>query len=231
MNEGPFSIIYRMIEVATRKPYILRVIPTLPSPAEHSRSPTHLGNLWSAALHAQSPASAALRRRLCHGRLHLLLREFVEGTSLQQLIDDPKAMEEERVRDWAVQLCDLLYLLHNREHHHRRAAAPGRVHRQRGAAAGGRLRTARVRAAVAQAAMVKEWLGGLAAPEVLRRQTLRPSTDVYALGALMHYLLTRVRPRGPSSPFTMLAKYREDVGRDMNRMVMRMLQFSARWTI
>ncbi|MHB2016332.1 MAG: serine/threonine protein kinase [Candidatus Xenobia bacterium] len=227
LKEGPFSITYKMVETATGKPFILRVIPTSTSPAEHQEFASHLGNLWSQLSTLSHPRLPRYLDAFAMEGYICLLREYVEGGNLLQLIDDQKTLEEERVRDWAVQLCDLLYLLHNKGIV-LGALRPQDVYIDKE----GRLKIADYGPLVfvppsRKPKMVKEWLGGLAAPEVLRRQTLRPSTDAYALGALMHYLLTRVRPRGPSSPFTMLAKYREDVGRDMNRMVMRMLQFSA----
>jgi serine/threonine protein kinase len=143
-----------------------------------------------------------------------LVQELVVGSDLERLLDEhPGFLPEKRVVGWAIQLCAVLDFLHNHPYHpiifrdlkpnnimvdeadqiylvdfelmrafpagYFQEARPAWKHYEKGLPIG---------------------TEGYSPPEQYRGR-VRPQSDIYALGATLHHLLTRRDPR-KEKPFT-----------------------------
>lgn len=133
----------------------------------------------------------------------LIVMDYIEGNSLQKAIDDYGAQPQEEVVEWAKQLCDALRYLHS--------CSPPIIYRDMKPAnimlrPDGKVSlidfgTAREYKAGSAGDTSVLGTRGYAAPEQYggRGQT-DARTDIYCLGATMHYLLTGQDPCKP--PYT-----------------------------
>jgi outer membrane protein assembly factor BamB/predicted Ser/Thr protein kinase len=130
-----------------------------------------------------------------------LVLEFIEGEDLEALMGDTEQMlPQERVADWAIQICDVLSYLHSQE--------PPIVFRD--------MKPSNIMlrppnhvvlidfgiARVFEVGQKGTMIGteGYSPPEQYRG-IANPAGDIYALGATLHHLLTRRDPR-LEPPFT-----------------------------
>ena len=121
-----------------------------------------------------------------------LIEEYIPGTSLQELLDAQKALPEDRVVEYMVQLCRILHSLHS--------CNPPIVHRDLKPSniivtSDGILKLLDFNAAkCAGGPSAKDTVlmgtPGFAAPEQYGFGTSDAQTDIYALGILMNLLLT-----------------------------------------
>jgi outer membrane protein assembly factor BamB/serine/threonine protein kinase len=135
-----------------------------------------------------------------HGRAYLVL-EYIEGRDLEALLRDTEGvLPEQLVGSWAMQLCDVLQYLHGHQ--------PPIIFRD--------LKPSNVIltpsnqivlidfgiAKTLQEGKKGTMVGteGYSPPEQYRG-VVSPRSDIYALGAMMHHLLTRSDPRF-ETPFT-----------------------------
>ncbi len=124
-----------------------------------------------------------------------LVRDFVEGESLQEIIDDGGSFSEDEVIELAIQLLEILDYLHQK--------SPPIVHRDIKPAnviLGPDKRPYLVDFGAVQADVMTETGGstvvgtaGYVAPEQLMGRA-EPSSDIYALGISLVHLLTRKPP-------------------------------------
>jgi len=144
-----------------------------------------------------------------------LVIEFIDGQDLETLISqsgDP--ISESRVVSWAIQVCEVLTYLHNREPKPIifRDMKPSNVMLTRD----GRIMLIDFGIAkIFQASHKGTMIGteGYAPPEQYRGLA-EPRGDLYALGAMIHHLLTRSDPR-LEAPFT----FHERLPRQLNPQV------------
>ncbi len=131
-----------------------------------------------------------------------LVLEFINGRDLEALLDETEGMlSEDRVRDWAIQICDVLIYLHNHTPQPIifRDMKPSNVMLDQH----DRIRLvdfgiAKVFESEQRGTMIGT--EGYAPPEQYRGQA-GPRGDLYALGATLHHLLTRQDPRS-EPPFS-----------------------------
>jgi tRNA A-37 threonylcarbamoyl transferase component Bud32 len=152
-----------------------------------------------------------------NGRAYLAL-EYVEGESLRKLVKRNGALPPERVREIALQLCDVLYYLHSQN--------PAVVHRDITPEniimqPDGSIKVIDFSLALKQEARQTTDSCGKHAytpPEQFRDEACAQS-DIYALGATLHYLLTGQNPKPltRSSP----ASFNENISEQLSSIVER----------
>ncbi|HEY3999264.1 MAG TPA: protein kinase [Candidatus Xenobia bacterium] len=226
IKDGKFTAVYRMIDNQDNRPWILRVYIGGGDAREAAEFQQTFQQVWARLSQVENARLPKILDAFSLEACTYVLREQVEGSTLLSYIQSGKTIDESQVRDWGGQLCDLLGPLHQ----HGVVLGivrPNDVY----VLSDGTLRLADYGPMVfwppsRRPRVIKEWLGGMAPPEALRGQEMRASSDVYAIGSLLHYCLTRIKPRTHSSPFTLLGKHRDDVSRDFNRVIMRCLSFS-----
>jgi len=147
------------------------------------------------------PAIPKIYDYFTEGIRSYLVLEFIEGQDLETLLGDTQEMlPQERVIDWAIQICDVLSYLHSQD--------PPIVFRD--------MKPSNVMlrppnhvvlidfgiARVFEAGQKGTMIGteGYSPPEQYRG-IANPQGDIYALGATLHHLLTRRDPR-LEPPFT-----------------------------
>jgi outer membrane protein assembly factor BamB/tRNA A-37 threonylcarbamoyl transferase component Bud32 len=130
------------------------------------------------------------------GQRSYLVLEFVPGQDLEALLGNVEGfLREEKVVEWAIQLCDVLSYLHNHEPHPVifRDLKPSNIMLDN---------HQRIRlvdfgiAKVFQSGIKGTMIGteGYSPPEQYRG-TSEPRGDIYALGATLHHLLSKQDPR------------------------------------
>ena len=160
-----------------------------------------------------------------------LVMEFIQGKDLEAILNSTDSfLPVEQVRQWAIELCDVLSYLHSHEpdpvvfrdmkpsnvmiDHHRRI----------------RLIDFGI-AKTFQMGQPGTMIGtdGYAAPEQYKG-IATPATDVYALGATLHHLLTKQDPR-LEPPFSFdkrpIRDYNSNVPEPMAAVIMRSVRYEA----
>lgn len=157
-----------------------------------------------------------------------LVMEFIEGRDLEAIINDtPGFLPQEQVLDWALQICDVLIFLH--EHTPPiifRDMKPSNIMLDKH----GRLRLIDFGIAKNfQPGQKGTMIGteGYSPPEQYRG-VADQRTDVYALGATMHHLLTKQDPR-VEPPFSFnerpIAAVNPSVSPELIQIIMRALEY------
>ncbi len=157
------------------------------------------------------PAIPKIYDYFTEGIRSYLVLEYIEGDDLEALLGDTEQMlSQERVMDWAIQICDVLSYLHSQD--------PPIVFRD--------MKPSNIMlrppnhivlidfgiARVFEAGQKGTMIGteGYSPPEQYRG-TANPQGDIYALGATLHHLLTKRDPR-LEPPFT----FHEELPRMLN---------------
>lgn len=127
----------------------------------------------------------------------LLIMDYVEGRSLDKILEEFGAQPEDLVIGWAMQICDALSYLHSQK--------PPIIYRDMKPAnvmlkPEGNIKIidfgiAREYKEQSLADTTRLGTKGYAPPEQYNGQT-DPRSDIYALGMTMHHLLTGIDPRG-----------------------------------
>jgi len=140
--------------------------------------------------------------RFTEGNRHYLVMEYINGADLEQrwLDQDSGPFEEQSVLDWAIQICEILHYLHNLN--------PPIVYRDMKPA--NLILNEQGRIYVVDFGIARHFnptkkgtmIGtqGYAPPEQYRGQ-VEPRSDLYALAATMHHLLTGRDPQA-EAPFS-----------------------------
>jgi len=143
-----------------------------------------------------------------------LVQDFIRGSNLETVLEEePGFLPEKRVIAWAIQLCDALDLMHNHPYHPMifRDMKPNNVMVDQADRVYlvdfGLARAYPPHFFEAEPAHTRHLRKGLAigtagySPPEQYRGRVRPQSDIYALGATLHHLLTRRDPR-KEPPFT-----------------------------
>lgn len=169
------------------------------------------------------------------GRVYLV-QELVQGKDLETILDETgHPIDEVRLANWAVQICDVLSYLHNHQPDSIvfRDMKPSNVLLTTGE------RIVLIDFGIARLLDPTERKGtmigteGYAPPEQYRG-IANPQGDLYALGATMHHLLTNNDPR-METPFTFqdrpVSRLNPNVSQAMAAIVGRALEYDmdARW--
>ncbi|MGQ9926089.1 MAG: protein kinase domain-containing protein [Chloroflexaceae bacterium] len=156
-------------------------------------------------------AEAEMLRRLSHPRIpqifasfndggrHYLVMEFVRGQDLEDLVSREGAQPEARVLEWADQLCDVLEYLHDKGLVYR-DMKPSNVMLEQPAGTLKVIDFGIARVFQPQQRVTQIGTPGYAPPEQYQGLAT-PRSDIYALGATLHHLLSGRDPRD-HPPFT-----------------------------
>lgn len=201
VGAGCIGNVYRALDRETGRAVALKVLRWDSSVTEARRYFLNEARLLARLDHAHIPAFY----EHITGQQPAIVFELIDGCDLETVLAEREGFLSAReVIGWAVQVCDALAYLHHHRIHpivfrdlkpaHIMVSADGHAwlvdfNLARPLPLNGRLD----RADCAGTA-------GFAAPEQYTGTAL-PASDVYGLGASLHYLLTRIDPRG-KSPFT-----------------------------
>ncbi len=171
-----------------------------------------------------------------NGRVYLVL-ELISGKDLEAILEEQgQPLSEALVGNWAIQICDVLGYLHGHQPEPVvfRDMKPSNV-----------MLTANQRVALVDFGIARlidranrkgTMIGteGYAAPEQFRG-IAGPPSDIYALGATLHQLLSNTDPR-TETPFTFherpIRTFNPSVSPEMEAVVMRAVEYEmeGRWT-
>lgn len=156
-----------------------------------------------------------------------LVMEYIDGSTLEDIILDNGPVDEPLVIDWFIQVGEVLRYLHSLETPVvYRDLKPSNIMLEKS----GKIRIIDFgiaqeyqdqSAKVEVAALTR----GYAAPEQYdRRYSLDVRTDIYALAVTMHYLLTGKDPNQPPYVFRPVRKLRHDVSYSIEHIIKKCLQ-------
>lgn len=173
------------------------------------------------------PAFPAFRSKIeLNGFLYIIM-EYVEGTTLEAVIKKKGVIEETKVIDWFKQACAALQYLHGLETSVvYRDFKPSNIMLD----TNGRIR-------IIDLGIAQEYRGdgakaeivvltrGYAAPEQYdKRYKLDERTDIYALAATMHYMVTGKNPNTPPYVFEPTHKLQKNTSRAIEYILKKCLQ-------
>lgn len=166
--------------------------------------------------------------RFTEANRHYLVMEYINGVDLEQrLIDNGIPFSEKEVIAWSIQCCDVLSYLHHQK--------PAIIYRDMKPAniittAWGKaylvdFGIARFFNPVTRGTMIGTQ--GYAPPEQYRGQ-VEPRSDLYALGATMHYLLTGRDPQNePPFSFPPVSTLNPEISPEMEMLILKALDPDA----
>jgi serine/threonine protein kinase len=170
------------------------------------------------------PAIPPILDYFVSGDYSYLVQAYIRGLNLEALLaQDPGFLPQHRVVAWAIQLCDAFDLLHNHPHHPMvfRDLKPNNVMADPSDRVYlvdfGLARVFPPRFFQGRQAEFAQYRRGLAigtagySPPEQYQGIVVPQSDIYALGATLHHLLTKRDPR-EAQPFT----FREHPVRSIN---------------
>ena len=156
----------------------------------------------------------------------IIVMDYVEGRPLSDILTEEGTIEEDKVADYAIQLCDVLDYLHSQN--------PPIIYRD--------LKPANImlrpdgKITLIDFGTARRYnydsvsdttcLGtiGYAAPEQFAGETLRQTdarTDIYNLGATMYHLLTGVNPSEPPYELYPIRRWDESLSNGLEKIILR----------
>ena len=156
----------------------------------------------------------------------IIVMDYVEGRPLSDILTEEGTIEEDKVADYAIQLCDVLDYLHSQK--------PPIIYRD--------LKPANImlrpdgKITLIDFGTARKYnydsvsdttcLGtiGYAAPEQFAGETLRQTdarTDMYNLGATMYHLLTGVNPSEPPYELYPIRRWDESLSNGLEKIILR----------
>ncbi len=176
------------------------------------------------------PAIPRILDYFSQGERSYLVMEFVNGKNLEEVLDSTEGfMPEERVINWAIELCDVLHYLHNYQPNSIifRDMKPSNV-----------MLNQRDHLILVDFGIAKHFqtgqrgtqvgTEGYSPPEQYRGDAT-PLADIYALGATLHHLLTKRDPR-LEAPFSFserpVRSVNPDVSLELEAVINTALQYS-----
>lgn len=156
----------------------------------------------------------------------IIVMDYVEGRPLSDILAEEGTIEEDKVADYAIQLCDVLDYLHSQN--------PPIIYRD--------LKPANImlrpdgKITLIDFGTARKYnydsvsdttcLGtiGYAAPEQFAGETLRQTdarTDIYNLGATMYHLLTGVNPSEPPYELYPIRRWNESLSNGLEKIILR----------
>ena len=156
----------------------------------------------------------------------IIVMDYVEGRPLSDILSEEGVIEEDKVVDYAIQLCDVLDYLHSQK--------PPIIYRD--------LKPANImlrpdgKITLIDFGTARKYnydsvsdttcLGtiGYAAPEQFAGETLRQTdarTDIYNLGATMYHLLTGVNPSEPPYELYPIRRWDESLSNGLEKIILR----------
>jgi tRNA A-37 threonylcarbamoyl transferase component Bud32 len=163
--------------------------------------------------------------RFTEGNRHYLVMEYIDGADLEQrlLSQDNAPFEEQEVLDWGVQICEILSYLHEQDPPivYRDMKPANLILNKKGKIYVVDFGIARHFNPTKKGTMIGTQ--GYAPPEQYRGQ-VEPRSDIYALAATIHHLLTGRDPQG-EAPFSFppLREENPKISQQMEKLVARCL--------
>jgi hypothetical protein len=208
LGRGNMGVVYLATDEALLRPTAVKVLTW--APAEHDPEAWFLAEARSVA-RLNHPSVVQIYSVARHGPYCYIAMEYVEGASAEAMVQSDGPFSAERATEVILQLAGALELAH----------ASGIVHRD--VKPGNILINSDGTAKLGDFGMAVSALGPTApgvragtphyfAPEIWRGEPASVATDVYALGATYHYLLTGRPPLdGPSIAGLSAAHQRQEV--------------------
>ena len=173
------------------------------------------------------PAFPKLKEKLVVEDILYLIMEYIEGVTLENVIEKKDRLPEGQVIDYFKQVADALHYLHNLDVPVvYRDFKPSNIMLE----PNGKIR-------VIDLGIAQEYSGagaqvdvavltrGYAAPEQYnKRYKLDERTDIYALGVTVHYLITGKDPNKPPHEFVPIRKLRRDASYALEYIIKKCLQ-------
>jgi len=156
----------------------------------------------------------------------IIVMDYVEGRPLSDILTEEGTIEEDKVADYAIQLCDVLDYLHSQKPPIRyRDLKPANIMlRPDGKITLIDFGTARKYNYDSVSDTTCLGTIGYAAPEQFAGETLRQTdarTDIYNLGATMYHLLTGVNPSEPPYELYPIRRWDESLSNGLEKIILR----------
>ena len=194
IGKGGMSVVYKAINLSLEKEWAIKEIKIDPnSPMDFLAEPNILKNLD----HPSLPRIVDIISE--ENKIYIVL-DYIDGTSLNLLLNQYGAFPEKKVIDWAKDLCDVIGYLHNQKPNPiiYRDMKPGNVMLTKQ----GKIKLidfgiAREYKESTQADTVVIGTRGYAAPEQYGNHQTDVRTDIYSLGVTLYHLVTGTGPNDP----------------------------------
>ena len=156
----------------------------------------------------------------------IIVMDYVEGRPLSDILTEEGTIEEDKVADYAIQLCDVLDYLHSQNPPiiYRDLKPANIMLRPDGKITLIDFGTARKYNYDSVADTTCLGTIGYAAPEQFAGETLRQTdarTDIYNLGATMYHLLTGVNPSEPPYELYPIRRWDESLSNGLEKIILR----------
>ena len=156
----------------------------------------------------------------------IIVMDYVEGRPLSDILTEEGTIEEDKVADYAIQLCDVLDYLHSQKPPiiYRDLKPANIMLRPDGKITLIDFGTARKYNYDSVADTTCLGTIGYAAPEQFAGETLRQTdarTDIYNLGATMYHLLTVVNPSEPPYELYPIRRWDESLSNGLEKIILR----------
>lgn len=156
-----------------------------------------------------------------NGQTIYVVMDYIEGESLDKVLDEFGAQPEDEVINWAIQICDALSYLHNQR--------PPIIYRD--------MKPANVmlkpdgNVKIIDFGIAREYKGtslsdttvlgtrGYASPEHYGTSETDPRSDIYTLGMTMHHLLTGVDPRTPGYVYAPVRQWNPELSEGVEEII------------
>lgn len=154
----------------------------------------------------------------------LIVMDYIEGSTLEKLVNENGAYPQEEVVDWAIQLCDVLQYLHERPKPiiYRDMKPSNVMLKSDGSVVLIDFGTAREFKEQNAGDTICLGTQGYAAPEQfggMGQTDVR--TDIYCLGATMYHLLTGHNPSEPPYEMYPITKWKPDLSSGLEKVVLK----------
>ncbi|MDQ7823030.1 MAG: serine/threonine-protein kinase [Candidatus Eremiobacteraeota bacterium] len=133
------------------------------------------------------------------GEREFLVEEYVEGKNLLSLVDERESFPEEEVVSWALQVCECLVYIHEKGIVYRDLKPSNIIVRENGTVKLLDFGIARIYSSGKTQDTIIMGTPGYSPPEQYGKSQTDARSDIFSLGATMHFLLSRRDPG--SNPF------------------------------
>jgi outer membrane protein assembly factor BamB len=232
-NVGGMAVLYRArdlkFEKATRICAVKEMYNSAPDPRLRELTIQSFDREANVLASLSHPAVPSIFDFFSEGNRMYLVMEFVEGKDLDEYIEEStEPLPQEKVVEWAIQVCDVLSYLHNHkpEPYVFRDLKPSNIMlNQHGKIMVIDFGIAKVFQRGQRGTMIGT--AGYPPPEQYRG-VAEPRGDIYALGATMHHLLTKRDPR-MEPPFSFhehpIRSINPQVSEALDQIVMKALEY------
>jgi serine/threonine protein kinase len=235
LGKGSFGVVYQARD--TRHPASNELVAIKEMPMQMIINCERQADLRATLLH---PAIPRIHDYLVHEDNSYLVQEFIQGKNLEIMLQKEDAfLPEETIIAWAIELCDVLNYLHTHQFHPMifRDIKPSNImadpHGNIHLIDFGLARAYPPGFFLEPAPQFEHLQKGLRigtegySPPEQYEGIVEPKSDIYALGATLHHLLTRRDPR-VEPPFTFedcpVRSINPDVSEELEAIVMKAVQ-------